>query len=530
MNKNQLWQLTKINLLYANPQATSRARQSGKTGRKLTFALLRQYILIGVIFVALYGVTLLGFNLAIQTAVFTKFIALFTLMLVSQNISVINNVFFESNDQGAYLPLPFDQRTIYLAKTIVVQMANLSFAIPILWVFIMTSVHANNWFVSFFIAIILFILYLSLLFLSCTFVVFGLAQTKIFRQHQKMMTLLLLATSFVAMIAAIFLINNTSQTMSANQTGLLGFNLLHEILVNPLNGSSLFFLTIILTTVVLLAFLADRWLFPQLIVEHKSTRTIRKKNKRAGNSRSMKEQLIRYNLKLLQNPTLLMQNFYMTTFPFIMLGAGALSGDGSGISFEHFSLMYFGVFFISGIAISVLSIGPYSLTALGISLDRSNLFFIQTLPISFLVYLRLKFLTMWVLQTLYLLVLTTAVGFWLHITGVNFVALLLGVIWGAYLISLIYFVRDWRLRDLEWGNVTQLFNRGGGTLVSMLVVFGGMIVSGIIITGYFYLIKYTAMPWLINSFFGLIIFASSAGVIWKYQLTFWQKQAEITKN
>lgn len=104
MNKSQLWQLTKINLLYANPQATNKARQNGKRGRELTISLIRQYILIGILFTALYGFMMLGFDLAKQTAAFTKFVALFTLLLVSQNISVMNNVFFESNDQGAYLP------------------------------------------------------------------------------------------------------------------------------------------------------------------------------------------------------------------------------------------------------------------------------------------------------------------------------------------------------------------------------------------------------------------------------------------
>ncbi|GAJ25787.1 ABC transporter permease protein [Liquorilactobacillus sucicola DSM 21376 = JCM 15457] len=529
MNKSQLWQLTKINLLYANPQATNKARQNGKRGRELTISLIRQYILIGILFTALYGFMMLGFDLAKQTAAFTKFVALFTLLLVSQNISVMNNVFFESNDQGAYLPLPFSQRTIYLAKALVVQMANLSFAIPVLWVFVITGIKANNWAFSLPISIVLFILYLILLFLICTFIVFGLAQTKVFRQHQKLMTFLLLAVSFIVMMAAILLINNTAESASASQTGLLGFNWLHEIIVSPLSGKALFFFIGIIIIDVMLTVLADRWLLPQLLVEHKNGKSSRKKLKRTRSSRSLTNQLIRYNLKLLQDPTLLMQSLSMMALPFIMFGAGLISGGTGGV-FEKTALTYCGVFFAVGFAISMMSLGPYSLTALGISLDRGNLFFVQTLPLSFKAYLRLKFLTMWFLQTIYLLVLTAAIGILLHMAILNLVVVLIGVTWGSYLFSLIYYARDWRLRDLSWSNITQLFNRGGGTTMFMLFLFGGLIVSAIFILGYYALIKYANMPLLVNGLFTLVMLALSGAIVWKFQIRFWRNLAELTEK
>ncbi|WP_054660879.1 hypothetical protein [Secundilactobacillus kimchicus] len=55
MNKSVLGQLIRINLLYANPQSTQKLRQRSRSNRRLTWALVRQYVLAGLMLAVLYG-------------------------------------------------------------------------------------------------------------------------------------------------------------------------------------------------------------------------------------------------------------------------------------------------------------------------------------------------------------------------------------------------------------------------------------------------------------------------------------------
>lgn len=50
MNKRQLLTLTSVNLRYANPQVTDKARKKGKSGTQLTRYLIQQYVLSGFVF------------------------------------------------------------------------------------------------------------------------------------------------------------------------------------------------------------------------------------------------------------------------------------------------------------------------------------------------------------------------------------------------------------------------------------------------------------------------------------------------
>lgn len=109
MINRQLLQLMKVNLLYANPQLTRRQREKGKTGTALYRSLISQYLAIGVVFAVIFGGTMLFADLYHNVGVFTNLIALFTIIGLTQTITAINNVFFESKDLKDYLPLPLNQ-------------------------------------------------------------------------------------------------------------------------------------------------------------------------------------------------------------------------------------------------------------------------------------------------------------------------------------------------------------------------------------------------------------------------------------
>ena len=106
MNKRQLLTLTSVNLRYANPQVTDKARKKGKSGTQLTRYLIQQYVLSGFVFLVIYGLTMIALDFSRLPGFFTYYVALFGVLGFSQGISSIFNVFFDSQDLPAYLPLP----------------------------------------------------------------------------------------------------------------------------------------------------------------------------------------------------------------------------------------------------------------------------------------------------------------------------------------------------------------------------------------------------------------------------------------
>ena len=96
MNK-QLIELIRVNLLYVNPQMTNKAREKGKKGKSLSRYLMLQFVLSGLAFLLIYSVTMFAVDFNRMPGFFTYYVALFSLLGLSQSISVIYNIFFEGN-------------------------------------------------------------------------------------------------------------------------------------------------------------------------------------------------------------------------------------------------------------------------------------------------------------------------------------------------------------------------------------------------------------------------------------------------
>lgn len=162
MNKTQLLELIRVNLRYANPQVTDRARKKGKSGKALTRALINQYLLSGVLFLFIYGMTMFFLDFSQMPGFFTYYVALFSILAFSQGISVIYNVFFESQDLPAYLPLPFRQSMIFSAKILVVALTVTPFVFPMFIVFLLTGWRSGLFLpVTIILAILLFFIRFS---------------------------------------------------------------------------------------------------------------------------------------------------------------------------------------------------------------------------------------------------------------------------------------------------------------------------------------------------------------------------------
>lgn len=519
MFSSQLWQLIKVQLLYVNPQNTKKARDNGKTGRQLFQALIQQYITVGVIFTVMFGFLLLTINFAHHPAMFTSMVGLFSIIGLSQSVNTINNVFFESKDLKDYLPLPFNQWAIYLAKFSVIAMTILPTALPVWLLFMITGVQSGHPIpFGFTVGTLLFVVYYILLFLVCTIVVFSFAQTKFFQRHEKMMTFVLNVVSMLAMGVAILVINTTDDQlgMAGAIPGLLQ---MQQILINPLGKTSLITMAVMVIGIICLILVMQKWLLPRmLVIDASAGKPVRRKPRRPHRNGGMDRQFIRYNLGLLKNPTLLTQSFSMTMFPlFFIFVSLFLNG---GISLANLTAKYAGAMFVAGVGVSFMTINTGSVISVFISLERENLSFIRSLPIDFKHYLSLKFKLIVGIQTIVLIILAVVFGIFAKMVWLNIIGLVLGVVWGNILSSAFCFTRDWQLLDLNWTNVTQLFNRGSGNFMIGIMMLGVLVAGGIVVGIYMGLLS--SYPALIINPIATVLVVVASGLAVRHYLNYWR--------
>ena len=84
MNWNHVWELFKINLLYANPQAVTNLQKRQEKKKKANFsivnAMLRQQLLILVVFTVVYSYLFVGVDYKANPGVLTLYLLTFSIM------------------------------------------------------------------------------------------------------------------------------------------------------------------------------------------------------------------------------------------------------------------------------------------------------------------------------------------------------------------------------------------------------------------------------------------------------------------
>ncbi|WP_054660878.1 hypothetical protein [Secundilactobacillus kimchicus] len=137
------------------------------------------------------------------------------------------------------MPLPISARLVFLAKMMVVLIAVAPMTLPILYVFVATGFKAAvNPVLAVVVGLLLFGLVVALMTLLGAFIVFGLARTKLFQQHQKLVTFGLLFISFAAMMAGILMLNFSTASTTSVTAGIPVLNWFHDAVTNPLSLAS----------------------------------------------------------------------------------------------------------------------------------------------------------------------------------------------------------------------------------------------------------------------------------------------------
>ncbi|MCD2257483.1 ABC transporter [Lactobacillus sp. CC-MHH1034] len=523
-NKRQLKALIEVNLLYINPQATSRQRKQHKNSQQIIRSTMMQYGLLSVLFLFLYGASMFVINLKYRPGLFSQYVMMFALMTLAQSVSAINNVFFESRDLNDYLPLPFQQSAIFLAKFTVIALSNLPFVLPLLALFILTGINGSFGMIGgSILGLFLFGLFFTLIFMLCSLLVFGLTHTKVYQSHRKTFTFLLLIVTMVMMVIGILTMQEHQANIASHDAKKIALFLpLHKLLLQPLTGKSLLTLGILLISVFLGYYLLKVWLIPSLYTQYNlSNAATAAKPSKSYHARSLDQLLRHYNLSLLKNPTFLLQSLTTTIFPpLIMIFAGTINQ-----SFDLGKLpgKYFGVFLLAGIALSLMIVNQGALVSNIISLDGPNYAFVKALPIKEKTYLKRKFNLAVGIQMLVLLLVCIAFWLVLKLPFLLALCLLIGTFMGNFVASLRFFARDRRLFVPDWTNVMQLFNRSGGNFGVIFGLITIFILSIVVIVGYVLLLNISGIVVVLNSVMLLLIGLLFIGICFYYWKHFWQK-------
>lgn len=522
MNKSQFFELVRVNLRYANPQATNSARKKGKNGKTLTRSLLIQYLFSGILFLVLYGFAMIFTDFSKMPGFFTYYVALFSILAFSQGISVIYNIFFESQDLPAYLPLPFQQSTIFLSKILVVVLTVLPFVFPLLIVFLLTGWRSQLFIpVVILLSLLLFVLLLTIIFSLCSLLVFGLTRTTFFKKHKKTVTSLLLVLSMVVAVAGVLLLNgqNAALESSLDRAPIALFTPFFTIATDPFSTSGIgYFLGLVILCLILLLAVKQLILpklYEQLITATVTTETARRKHK---TNQTLKQLFLNYNLQLLKEPNLIMQVFSNSLLmPLIFIITFGVTGS---FDLSQMDIRFIGVVFFAGVALAFLTVNQTSFIGNLISLDQENFTFLKTLPLSMHGYLKEKFFVGFIIQATLTGIIALVAGLLFNLSLLFIFCLILGSVLGSYLLCLRYFARDYRLLLLDWTSLTQLFTRGSGSIGLVITLFISMIISVILLVFYGFAAAYLPF-WPLT--IGVGIIAASATYLWihHYQKSFW---------
>lgn len=494
MRFNRILTLVKTNLIFATQPAqlqNYRKKQAKNPSKPVNVAMktLMQQLLFAVMFGALFGIPGAISGRSYPPLQFASTVFLFLMILISQALPAVYNVFYESKDFESYLPYAFTELEVILGKSLSIVVATLQGLLPILMLFGI-HVYFSGGFILFTIPIALLgalvlsaIVYL-LMFLLCFF----LAKIPLFRKYQSVIAnVLIFGISLGAIIGYQMILSksvvNTFITgeMPIFLQPVLAF---YNAILDPFDMSLYLTIGFVILVFVAILLLVKFIVLPNFYEAVSQTSSSNVKVERVkemeldGNKLSTKF-MIRYTLRQLMEGSVLTQTIIAAgILPYLLLLPTVLnfSGGPTGFSFMNFlNLNTFLPFAMLITFIAFFNTGGNNLLAVGISLERENYYYLKVLPFDMHQFLERKFWILFAIQSAIPVILMTVICTVLHLP----IYMTLGIIlsWGIISLGLSRwgYARDLKLFTPTWTNVIELLNRmrsGFKSVIFVVVLFG----------------------------------------------------------
>ena len=494
MRFNRILTLVKTNLIFATQPAqlqNYRKKQAKNPSKPVNVAMktLTQQLLFAVMFGALFGIPGAMFGRSYPPLQFGTTVFLFLMILVSQALPAIYNVFYESKDFESYLPYAFTELEVVLGKSLSIVVATLQGLLPIVMLFGI-HVYFSGGFILFTIPIALLgvLIFSAIVYLLMFLLCFFLAKIPLFRKYQSVIAnILVFVISLGAVIGYQLMLTNsmvntvlTGKMPAFIQPVLAFYNAIldpFDMSVYPMIG----FVILVFVAILLLVKFIVLPNFYEAVSQTSSSKVKveRVKQMELDGSKLSTKFVIRYTLRQLMEGSVLTQTIISAgILPYLLLIPAVLSFSGGPVEISFMKLLNLNTFLPFAMLITFIAgfnTGGNNLLAVGISLERENYYYLKVLPFDMHQFLERKFWILFAIQSAIPVILMTVICTVLRLP----IYMTLGIIlsWGIISLGLSRwgYARDLKLFTPTWTNVIELLNRmrsGVKSVIFAVVLFG----------------------------------------------------------
>ena len=494
MRFNRILTLVKTNLIFATQPAqlqNYRKKQAKNPSKPVNVAMktLMQQLLFAVMFGALFGIPGAISGRSYPPLQFASTVFLFLMILISQALPAIYNVFYESKDFESYLPYAFTELEVILGKSLSIVVATLQGFLPIVMLFgIHVYFSGGNFLLTIPIALIGALLLSATVYVLMFLLCFFLAKIPLFRKYQSVIAnVLIFGISLGAIIGYQMILSksvvNTFITgeMPAFLQPVLAF---YNAILDPFDMSVYPMIGFVILVFVAILLLVKFIVLPNFYEAVSQTSSSNVKVERVkemeldGNKLSTKF-MIRYTLRQLMEGSVLTQTIIAAgILPYLLLLPTVLNFSSGPTEFSFINFLNLNTFLPFAMLITFIAFfntGGNNLLAVGISLERENYYYLKVLPFDMHQFLERKFWILFAIQSAIPVILMTVICTVLHLP----IYMTLGIIlsWGIISLGLSRwgYARDLKLFTPTWTNVIELLNRmrsGFKSVIFVVVLFG----------------------------------------------------------
>ena len=494
MRFNRILTLVKTNLIFATQPAqlqNYRKKQAKNPSKPVNVAMktLMQQLLFAVMFGALFGIPGAMFGRSYPPLQFGTTVFLFLMILISQALPAIYNVFYESKDFESYLPYAFTELEVILGKSLSIVVATLQGLLPIVMLFgIHVYFSGGNFLFTIPIALIGALVLSATVYVLMFLLCFFLAKIPLFRKYQSVIAnVLIFGISLGAIIGyQMILSKSVVNTLITGEMPIFLQPVLafYKAILNPFDMSVYPMIGFVILVFVAILLLVKFIVLPNFYQAVSQTSSSNVKIERVkemeldGNKLSTKF-MIRYTLRQLMEGSVLTQTIIAAgILPYLLLLPTVLNFSGGPTEFSFMNLLNLNTFLPFAMLITFIAFfntGGNNLLAVGISLERENYYYLKVLPFDMHQFLERKFWILFAIQSAIPVILMTVICTALRLP----IYMTLGIIlsWGIISLGLSRwgYARDLKLFTPTWTNVIELLNRmrsGMKSVIFVVVLFG----------------------------------------------------------
>ncbi len=494
MRFNRILTLVKTNLIFATQPAqlqNYRKKQAKNPSKPVNVAMktLMQQLLFAVMFGALFGIPGAISGRSYPPLQFASTVFLFLMILISQALPAIYNVFYESKDFESYLPYAFTELEVILGKSLSIVVATLQGFLPIVMLFgIHVYFSGGNFLLTIPIALIGALLLSATVYVLMFLLCFFLAKIPLFRKYQSVIAnVLIFGISLGAIIGYQMILSksvvNTFITgeLPAFLQPVLAF---YNAILDPFDMSVYPMIGFVILVFVAILLLVKFIVLPNFYEAVSQTSSSNVKVERVkemeldGNKLSTKF-MIRYTLRQLMEGSVLTQTIIAAgILPYLLLLPTVLNFSSGPTAFSFMNFLNINTFLPFAMLVTFIAFfntGGNNLLAVGISLERENYYYLKVLPFDMHQFLERKFWILFAIQSAIPVILMTVICTVLRLP----IYMTLGIIlsWGIISLGLSRwgYARDLKLFTPTWTNVIELLNRmrsGFKSVIFVVVLFG----------------------------------------------------------